>query len=221
MPHVLGRDREGSASVIASADRQMDVRMGGVVVVDRHPFERRSEVRFHDREERSRVLAEIELLAFLGREDHLPEPSIAALLPVPKPVLDHDVVARTIEAEAPPALALRSLSAQVAAMRSPSAGRSAGHIPDLHEASLMMARASALQESRLPRGRRATTNLPRTRRRGAKSAPSLRGVVRPDASRTKANAELVVCQGDLAANAYEVSLPPGREARNPVPNTSR
>jgi hypothetical protein len=142
-------------------------------------------------------------------------------LPSPKPVLDHDFVAESIEAEPSPAFPLRSLSAQVAAMRSPFAGRSAGYVLDLHEASLMMIRASTAQEPRLPRGRRVTTALPRTLQHGAKSAPSLRRVVRPDPSRPNAHAQLVLCQGDLAANACEVSLPPGRDARNPVPNTSR
>ena len=92
LAHVLGGDREGPSVVVSAPDDDVDVRVGRVVVVDRDPLEPGPEVGLHGGEEPARVLAKVQPVTFLGREDELPEPPVARLLPASEAVLDHDVL---------------------------------------------------------------------------------------------------------------------------------
>src|SRR5207244_3861885 len=84
LPQVVGMDLETSASGIPTADKEMNVRVVGVVVVDGHPLEARPQVALHVRDERPRVRLEVEPLGVLGRDDELPE----ALVPRPLPAAE-------------------------------------------------------------------------------------------------------------------------------------
>lgn len=90
--HVLPRHAELMALARAASDRNVNVRVSGVMMLDRHPLEVHAEVALQGSNQLAGVAPEIEALALLGRDDELPEPRIAGTLPAREPRPDVDAV---------------------------------------------------------------------------------------------------------------------------------
>src|SRR2546425_268432 len=58
LPQVIGMDPDALASGVPTADEEMNVRVVGVVVIDRHPLESRPQVALHVGDERPAVRLE-------------------------------------------------------------------------------------------------------------------------------------------------------------------
>jgi len=76
----------------AASDRDVNMRVGGVVMLDRHPLEVHAEVALQGPDEFAGVTAEIQSLALLGRDDELPQARIPGTLPAREPRRDVDAV---------------------------------------------------------------------------------------------------------------------------------
>jgi hypothetical protein len=76
----------------ATTDREVDVRVCGVMMVNPHPLKRDAEVALQGPDELAGVAAKIEALALLRRDDELPEARIPGTLPAREPRRDVDAV---------------------------------------------------------------------------------------------------------------------------------
>src|SRR5579871_2472683 len=102
-----------------AANQQMDVRVVGVVMVDRDPFELRSEVLFHSAHQLAHVIAKIQPIRVLGRDDDAPHQLVAAALPRSHRRHQVDPLARRVEAEPLLELPLRARTREVLRVRDP------------------------------------------------------------------------------------------------------
>jgi hypothetical protein len=186
--HVLAVEEQRPSRIVPSADGDVDVRVRRVPVVDGHPFEPRPEVAFDRVQYAPRVLHQVERVAALGREDHLPEPRILGSLPAVEPPVDLDLGAPGVEAEALLTLSLGALAGQVAAVGPPAAGRAVGRVLDLYDAALLPragAVAGALECAPLRAG--AGRTLPRASRELAEQQAPTFTALGADAARAYAS----------------------------------
>src|SRR5205814_1621287 len=79
--HILSRKAERLASAVHTPQRNMGMRMFGVVVDDCYPFEIGLKVPLHPGDELSRVILKIDSVPELGRDDDFEEALITGFLP--------------------------------------------------------------------------------------------------------------------------------------------
>src|SRR6266568_1040488 len=79
--HVLSRKAERLAPLVDTPQRNMGMRVFGVVVDDRYPFEIGPEVPLHPGHEFPRVILKVDPVPELGRDDNFEEAPIARSLP--------------------------------------------------------------------------------------------------------------------------------------------
>lgn len=192
LPDLDGIACDLFVGLVAAADGHVDVRVGRVVVVvDRHPIEPRPEVPLHGVHHAARVVHQVEGLAPLGRENHLPEPRVLGPLPALEAAVDLDLVPGGVEAEPLLPLALGSFAGQVAAVGAPAAGRSVGHVLELHDASLLTrARAVPRPLQRTAGGAGASLAMSDARRDLAQEQTASLAPLGPDASEPDATCAL-------------------------------
>src|SRR5207248_9654725 len=79
--HILARKAERLASPVYTPQHDMGMRMFGVVVDDRYPFEIGLKVPLHSSHEFPRVILKVDSVPELGRDDDFEEAFIAGSLP--------------------------------------------------------------------------------------------------------------------------------------------
>jgi len=79
---ILSRKAERLASAVYTPQRDMGMRMFGVVVDDRYPFEIGLKVPFHPSHQFPCVILKVDSVPELGRDDDFEEPLIAGFLPL-------------------------------------------------------------------------------------------------------------------------------------------
>src|SRR5262249_54876893 len=94
----------------------------------------------HLSDERASVGEKVETVTVLGRDDELPQPLVAGLLPSTERCREVHVLALGVEALALGALALRAFSRQVGAVRAPRGAPAIARVRGLHSAALQPAR---------------------------------------------------------------------------------
>src|SRR6266498_3269508 len=80
--HILARKAERLASLVYTPQRDMGMRMFGVVVDDRYPFEIGLKVPLHPSHEFPRVILKVDSVSEFGRDDDFEEPLITGFLPL-------------------------------------------------------------------------------------------------------------------------------------------
>ncbi len=191
---VVSREKERSAVRISAPDDHVQVRLGRVVVVDRHPLEPRPEVALHRRHEVAGVLAEVHAVTVLGRDDELPQAPVARALPRGERARKVDLVPARVESEAWPARLLGALACEVPAMRAPGSRASVRDEPGLHDAALERGRGRA--DEAFPRGRGARTGEPADRAPHATGRGLRVGTTQP--TRPNPHRELVAVAAHVA-----------------------
>src|SRR6266849_6965897 len=116
--NVVTVEREHTSILPHAPDEQVDVRVVGVVVIDRDPFEPCIEIAFHSRHHLAHVGAQIDPLGVLGRHDERPHQLVAAF-PLPHYRRHLEPLAPGVKALAPLGLALRALTGQIARVPHP------------------------------------------------------------------------------------------------------
>ena len=81
LPDVVPAEAKRAAFRADSSERHVNVRVFRVVVRNRHPFERSSEIRLHPRQQIARQPFQIGSIAKFRRYDYLPKAFIAGPLP--------------------------------------------------------------------------------------------------------------------------------------------
>src|SRR6266536_6663230 len=79
--HILSRKAERLASLVYTPQRDMGMRMFGVVVDDCYPFELGLKIPLHPSHELSRVILKVDSVPELGRDDDFEDALITGLLP--------------------------------------------------------------------------------------------------------------------------------------------
>jgi hypothetical protein len=187
--HVLAVQQQRSPGFVTPPDRNVNVGVVRVVVVDGHPLEPRPEIPLHGVQDAPGVAHQIERLAALGRQDHLPHARIFGLLPAVEPPVDLHRALRSVEAEPLVALALGAFAGQVAAVGPPASRRPVRHVVELHDAALLAgARAIARPAEGTALGARASLAMSDPRRDLAEQETAAftalgTDVPRPDAPR--------------------------------------
>jgi len=188
--HVLPRHAEDDPLPTSAADRDVDVGVSGVEVLDAHPLEVEAQVPLHRCHELARVLAEIESLPGLGRDDELPKTRISRLFPLGEAPRDVDPLLASIEAEAALSLLLRAFPREVPTVGSPVRAPAIRRIPHLDNALLQQRRRKA-EEARA-RARRASPPAllaPKPSRNPAESARARSSALAPNSAGTKPHLE--------------------------------
>jgi hypothetical protein len=181
--HVLAVQEERPSGLVPAADGHVDVRVGRVLVVDRHPFEPRPEIPLHRVQDAAGVVDQVEGLAPLGGQDHFPQPRILGPLPAFEAPVDLHRASRGVEPKPLLPLALGSLAGEVAAVGAPAPGRLVGHVLELHHAPLLAgARPIARPLERPARGARACLAVPDPRRDLAQEQTASLAALGPDAA---------------------------------------
>src|SRR5579885_3634889 len=121
LAQIIAVDLKRAAVLPHAANEEMDVRVVGVVMVDCDPFEPGSEIALHPGDQLADVVAEIQALGVLGRDDEAPHQLVAASLPRPHGRDQVDSLARRIEAEPLFELSLRARTREVLRVRDPRA----------------------------------------------------------------------------------------------------
>ena len=119
--HVVPREPQLSSTVVHATHGDVDMRVIGVVVVDRGPLQPSSQVLFHLGDQGARMRTEIDLAAGLRGDHQLPEPAVSGLLPDVEAVGQVHVIPLTVESESPSSFTLGARSTEVVAVRSPAA----------------------------------------------------------------------------------------------------
>src|SRR5436189_4057091 len=78
---VLGFEGQRATLVVAASHEDVQMRVVGIVVIDRDPLESHPQVMLHPCDQRSRVGAEVEACRLLRGDDELEEPRVAGGLP--------------------------------------------------------------------------------------------------------------------------------------------
>src|SRR5437667_3945835 len=106
---VLGVEGQGATLVVAAPHENVQMRVVGIVMIDRDPLESRPQVMLHPGDQRSRVGAAVEACRLLWGDDELEEPSVAGGLPPLQRLREIEVIAMRVEPPPLPAWPLRAL----------------------------------------------------------------------------------------------------------------
>jgi hypothetical protein len=138
--HVLPRHTKDHSLLASAPDRDVDVGVGGIEVLDPQPLEAEAQVSFHRRHELARVLAEIESLSGLGGDDELPKTRISRLFPLGEAARDVDPLLPSVEAEAALSLLVGAFACEVPAVGPPVGAAAIRCVPHLDNALLQQRR---------------------------------------------------------------------------------
>ncbi|HME69052.1 MAG TPA: hypothetical protein VKM54_04200 [Myxococcota bacterium] len=135
--------------------------MGGIEVRNSHPVEENTEIPLHRRHEFACVLAEVESLAGLGRDDELPKARISCAFPPADAIGDIDLFLGGVEALAGTALLLGSFARQVTSMGPPVGAATIPDPPHNDDALLKQRRREADETRASERERSCSSPAPR------------------------------------------------------------
>jgi len=185
--HVLPVQQQRPAGLVPATKGHVDMRVVGVVVVDRDPLEPRPEIPLHGIQDAPSVVHQVESLAALGRQDHLPHARIFGLLPAVEPPVDLHRTLRSVEAEPLVTLPLSTFASQVAAMGAPAPGRLVGHVLELDDAPLLARRRAEPRVTERPAlGTCTSLAMPNACRDLAEEKPAAFAALDADAPQTDA-----------------------------------
>jgi hypothetical protein len=116
--HVIAIERECAAILSHAPDKQVDMLVVGVVVIDRDPLKPGAKIPLHPGHQVAYVLPQIDLLRVFGRDDERPHQFVA-----PCPLAGHgchvEVIPSGIEAEASTNLTLRAIAREITRVPDP------------------------------------------------------------------------------------------------------
>src|SRR5437773_963292 len=133
---VLGGEGQRATLVIAAAHENVQMRVVGIVVIDRDPLESRPQVPLDPGDQRSPVGAQIEARRLLWGDDELEEPGVTGSLPALERLGKIEVVAMRVEP--PPLLArpLRAFSGEIGPVGAPPRATASLRVRNLDGAAL-------------------------------------------------------------------------------------
>ncbi len=199
----------------------MHVRMSRVVVVDRHPLEVRAELVLERVHQASRVLAEVEASAVLGRDDELPESLVPGLLPRVELRCDPDsVLVLAVEAHAALVLPLGAFSREVAPMRAPVTPAARRDVAHLDGAALEARRRGQRGQDEGATARSRSPEAAQTRAHSREPTSAWTGASLHGTARTKGHAQVAVVARLHASSSELGALQPPPSSRSPHRETA-